>query len=106
VIYEVAQKKGETVRIGLRELEEGVYEVTLGERTVQVDAAKSGPTIYSIIEDGKQFEAMVDERGAHGFDVLVAGRLFHLEAIDERTRLLAAWDRPWPKARGCWWSRP
>jgi biotin carboxyl carrier protein len=50
---------------------------------------RSGPTIYSVIEDGQQFEAMVDEKGAHGFDVLVAGRVFHLEAIDERTKLLA-----------------
>ena len=37
--------------------------------------------IYSIIEDGKQFEVMVDEQGAHGFDVLVAGQLFHLQAL-------------------------
>ena len=87
--YEVSEKKGETLRIGLRETGEGQFEVTLGEQTVHVDAVRSGPTIYSIIEDGRQFEAMVDERGAHGFDVLVGGRLFHLESIDERTQLLA-----------------
>ena len=87
--YEVSEKKGETLRIGLRESGEGQYEVTLGDETVHVDAVRSGPTIYSIIEDGQQFEAMVDERGAHGFDVLVGGRLFHLESIDERTMLLA-----------------
>ena len=58
-------------------------------QTVHVDAVKSGPTIYSIIENGRQFEAMVDEKGAHGFDILVAGRLYHLESVDERTRLLA-----------------
>ena len=87
--YEVSEKKGEMQRIGLRETGEGQFEVTLGEQTVHVDAVRSGPTIYSIIEDGRQFEAMVDERGAHGFDVLVGGRLFHLESIDERTQLLA-----------------
>jgi biotin carboxyl carrier protein len=32
---------------------------------------------------------MVDEKGLHGFDVLVAGRSFHLESVDERTKLLA-----------------
>ena len=55
---------------------------------MRLDAAKSGRTIYSVIEDGRQFEAMVEERGAHGFDILVSGRVFHLEAVDERSRLL------------------
>ncbi len=88
--YEVSEKQGETLRIGLRETGEGQYEVTLGDETVHLDAVRSGPTIYSIIEDGQQFEAMVDERGTHGFDVLVGGRLFHLESLDERTKLLAS----------------
>ena len=88
--YEVSEKKGETLRIGLRETGEGQYEVTLGEETVHLDAVRSGPTIYSIIEDGQQFEVMVDERGAHGFDVLVGGRLFHLESLNERTKLLTS----------------
>lgn len=90
--YEVSEKQGgggEAVRIGLTEIGEGLYEISIDGATVHVDAVKSGPTIYSIIEDGRQFEAMVDEKGAHGFDVLVNGRLFHLEAVDERTRLLA-----------------
>jgi biotin carboxyl carrier protein len=89
VNYDVSEKKGESLRIGLTEVGEGLYEVTIEGHTIHVDAAKSGPTIYSIIEDGKQFEAMVDEKGAHGFDVLVAGRTFHLESVDERTKLLA-----------------
>jgi biotin carboxyl carrier protein len=89
VNYEVSEKKGETRTVGLREVEEGRYEVTIDGATVHVDAVRSGPTIYSVIEDGRQFEAMVDERGAHGFDVLVAGRSFHLEASDERTKLLS-----------------
>ncbi len=88
--YEVSEKKGQTLRIGLRETGEGQYEVTLGDETVHLDAVRSGPTIYSIIEDGQQFEAMVDERGVHGFEVLVGGRLFHLESLDERTKLLAS----------------
>ena len=32
--------------------------------TALVDAAKSGPTIYSLIEEGRQWEASVDEKGA------------------------------------------
>jgi biotin carboxyl carrier protein len=94
VIYEVAEKKGETLRVDLREVGEGQYEITIGDRTVHVDAVRSGPTIYSIIEDGRQFEAMVDEKGAHGFDILVAGRLYHLESFDERTKLLTSSPHP------------
>ncbi len=92
--YQVSEKKGESVRVGLRETGDGQYEVTLDGRVIHVDAVRSGPTIYSIIEDGKQFETMVDEKGAHGFDVLVRGRLFHLESVDERTRLLAGSAAP------------
>ena len=92
--YQVSEKKGESVKVGLRETGEGQYEVTIGGETIHVDAVRSGPTIYSVIEDGKQFEAMVDEKGAHGFDVLVRGRLFHLESVDERTSLLAGSAAP------------
>ena len=83
--YEVGEKRkgGASARVGLREIGEGIYEISVDGVSVHVDAVKSGPTIYSIIEDGRQFEAMVDEKGSHGFDVLVAGRLFHLEAVDE-----------------------
>ena len=87
MIYEVSEA-GETMRIELHEVGEGVYDLSVAGETVRVDAAKSGRTIYSVIEDGRQFEAMVEERGAHGFDILVSGRLFHLEAVDERSRLL------------------
>ncbi len=87
--YEVSTKQGESVTVGLRESGEGLYEITIGGKTVHVDAVKSGSTVYSMIEDGKQFEAIVDEKGAHGFDVLLGGRIFHLEALDERTQRLA-----------------
>jgi biotin carboxyl carrier protein len=88
MIYEVSEG-GETVRIELAEVGEGVYDLGFEGETVRVDAAKSGRTIYSIIENGRQFEAMVEERGAHGFDILISGRLFHLEAVDERSKVLA-----------------
>jgi biotin carboxyl carrier protein len=91
VNYEVSEKKGETRTIGLVEKSANDYEITIDGRCVQVDAVQSGnKTIYSIIEDGKQFEVIVDETGAHGFDVLVGGQLLHLQAFDERSRLLAS----------------
>lgn len=89
MIYEISEKNGETFRIELQEVADSLYELKIGDRSVRVDAVKSGRTIYSIIEDGRQYEVMVDERGAHGFDVVIKGRLFHLEAVDERSRLLA-----------------
>ncbi len=92
--YEVVEKKGETLRIGLREIGQGQYEVTIGGETVHVDAVRSGRTIYSVIEEGKQFEVVVDEKGGHDFDVLVGGRVFHMESVDERTRLLAGSAAP------------
>jgi acetyl/propionyl-CoA carboxylase alpha subunit len=88
--YEVSEKKGESRVVGLREIEEGRYDITLDGAAAHVDAVRSGPTIYSIIEDGQQFEVMVDEKGAHGFDVMVGGRIFHFEVLDERTKLLAS----------------
>jgi biotin carboxyl carrier protein len=94
VNYQVSEKGGASRLVTLRETGDGVYEITLDGETFHVDAVRSGPTVYSVIEDGKQFEAMVDEKGAHGFDVLVAGRVFHLESIDERTRLLAQGAAP------------
>jgi len=89
VNYEVSEKTGESIRVGLREIEAGSYEISLDGETIHVDAAGSTRTLYSIIEDGRQFEAMVDEKGAHSFDVTVSGRLFHLEAVDVRTKLLS-----------------
>jgi biotin carboxyl carrier protein len=89
LIYEVSEG-AETRRVEIHEVGEGVYDVTMDGRTVRVNACKSGRTIYSIIEDGRQHEAMVDESGASGFDVLVAGHLFHLDARDERSRLLTS----------------
>jgi len=94
VNYEVSEKSGETKTVGLIEKSENEYEIIIDGHSVQVDAAKSSKTIYSIIEDGKQFEVVVDEQGAHGFDVFVAGQLFHLQALDERSKLLTGSVKP------------
>lgn len=89
--YEVSEKKGDTKTVGLSELSDSQYEITIDGETVLVDAVKSGKsTIYSIIENGRQFEVVIDEQGANGFDVLVGGQLFHLQALDERSKLLTA----------------
>ncbi len=83
--YLVGEKKGERTVVSLQEVGEGIYDVTVDGVTVRVDAVKSGPMVYSLIEQGRQWEASIDEKGAHGFDVMVRGSLFHLEAEDERS---------------------
>jgi biotin carboxyl carrier protein len=88
VIYLVGEGE-EVTRVELHEAGENLYDVTIDGVTVRVDAVQSGRTVYSVIEDGRHFEALLDERGEHGFDVMVRGRLFHLSAEDERTKLLA-----------------
>ena len=87
--YLVGEKKAEKEIVGLSEIGEGLFEISVDGATVRVDIVKSGPTVFSLIEEGRQWEAAVDERDVHGFDVLVSGRLFHLEAEDERSGRLA-----------------
>ncbi len=91
MIYEVSEKKSkkEPVKVELQELDEGKYEIKIDGEVLHVDAVRSGRTIYSVIEDGRQYEVSVDEKGPREFDILTRGRLFHLEAVDERSRLLA-----------------
>jgi len=89
VIYEVSEKGREPRKIDLHELDEGQYAIEIEGVRLHVDAVKSGRTVWSVIENGRQFEVSIDEKGPRGFDVLVRGRLFHLEAVDERSRLLA-----------------
>ncbi len=91
MIYEVSEKKTkrDPERIDLTERTENQYELTVGGRTSQLSVARSGLAIFSIIQDGRHYEAIVEEKGPHDFDVLIQGRLFHLEAVDERNLLLA-----------------
>ena len=62
MIYEVSNGKT-TLRIGLREVGESVYELTVDGKTSRVDASKSGRMIYSVIEIGVR-EGEAVEMGA------------------------------------------
>jgi len=88
--YAVSQKKGASVRIGVRELSESEYELSVDGQTVSVDTARLGSAVYSIIEDGRHFEGAVGERGENGFEVLLGGRSYRFDVVDERTQQLAA----------------
>ena len=54
----------------------------------EVDVVNSGPTVYSMIENGHQVEAMVDDKTDSEVDITVGGRLFHFSVVDERSRAL------------------
>lgn len=89
--YEVFEGKGadrESREIELRELGENHYELILDGVCTEVDVVKSGPTVYSMIENGQQVEAMVDDKTDSDMDITVGGRLFHFSVVDERSRAL------------------
>lgn len=87
-IFEGAGKDRESREIELRELGENRYELILDGVRTEVDVVKSGPTVYSMIENGHQVEAMVDDKTDSDMDVTVGGRLFHFTVVDERSRAL------------------
>ncbi len=91
--YEVFEGKGadrKSREIELRELGENHYELILDGERAEVDVVKSGPTVYSMIENGHQVEAMVDDKTDSDIDITTGGHLFHFSVVDERSRALLA----------------
>ena len=91
--YEIFEGKGKdrvSREVELRELGENHYELILDGVRTEVDVVKSGPTVYSMIENGHQVEAMVDDKTDSDVDVTLEGRLFHFSVVDERSRALLA----------------
>lgn len=89
MIYEVADGEIST-RVELRKVDENVYDVIIDGDTVQADLLEGSATILSLIENGAQFECVV-ERGRNGtVDVLVSGRSFNFTVNDGRAKSLTA----------------
>ncbi|HET9235503.1 MAG TPA: biotin/lipoyl-containing protein [Candidatus Eisenbacteria bacterium] len=60
----------------------GGYRVLLGDVPVEVDAAKVGGTLQSLLIDGRSYEvAAMPSRD--GLDVYVSGDVFHVRVVDE-----------------------
>ena len=78
--YEVTEKKESSPRRAARGRREPVRGHARRPHRPRRRRRRAAATIYSIIEDGQQFEAMVDEQGAHEVRRARAGQLFHLEA--------------------------
>lgn len=54
-----------------------------------VDFLTLGPSLYSVIRDNASYEVVIEER-EEGFEVLMRGKLFTGEVLDERAQLLAS----------------
>ncbi|RME88986.1 MAG: biotin/lipoyl-binding protein [Anaerolineae bacterium] len=74
--------------IGIEIVDE--HHVRIGDRLIAVDfVALSDQPLYSLIVDGKSYEAYIyPEEG--GWQVLLMGRLYHVHVEDEREKRLRA----------------
>ncbi len=54
----------------------------------EVDFLSLGPSLYSILMNHRSYEALIEEREGK-YDVLMQGRLYTGEVLDERAQLLA-----------------
>lgn len=63
-------------------------EVTVDGRRLSIDfQSVAGQPVYSLIIDGRSYEAYI-QRGPDGLEVVLAGRLYHVVVEDERERRL------------------
>ncbi|MEP7291701.1 MAG: biotin/lipoyl-containing protein, partial [Chloroflexota bacterium] len=54
----------------------------------EVDFLKLGPALYSILMDHRSYEVVIEEREGD-YEVLMQGRLYSGQVLDERAQLLA-----------------
>ena len=66
------------------------HHIRIGERLIQVDfESVSGQPVFSLILDGKSYEAFVYQ-GDEDWDVLLRGRQYQVKVEDEREKRLKA----------------
>jgi biotin carboxyl carrier protein len=75
-----ATTAGQTARVEVREVQ-GRYRVTIGEKTLDIDLVKTGPTEVSVLVDGVSHDFSL-EQTAEGFAVLVRGDRFDVDLKD------------------------
>ena len=79
----VARLGERTYIIEIEEIEKSQYKIALDGNEFSVDGKKTGRTNYSLIVDHRSFEIEVDSSG-DDYRVLVDGRSYHIDLIDER----------------------
>lgn len=54
----------------------------------QVDFLALSNALYSVIKDNKSLELVIEEKGADNYEILLGGRLYDGQVLDERAMLL------------------
>jgi acetyl/propionyl-CoA carboxylase alpha subunit len=83
----IATLGGKTYALEIEEIGPSLYRVMIDGIEVIADGQKTGSSNYSLLIDHRSFEVDVDVRGEE-FSVLVDGRTYHLNLIDEKQRRL------------------
>lgn len=76
---------GKTTRVEVREIQ-GRYRVTVGDKTVELDALKTGPTDLSVLIDGMSHDVSVERNvgatGSESVGIIIRGDRFDVELKD------------------------
>ena len=79
----IAKLGEQTHTVDIEEIARSVYRVSVDGNEFIVDGKKTGRTNYSLIVDNRSFEIEVDNT-EDAYRVLVDGRNYHVNLIDER----------------------
>jgi len=79
----IAKLGGRSYTVEIEEVGRSVYRVSVDGHEFLVDGKKTGLTNYSLIVDNRSFEVDVDV-AEDEYHVLVDGRSYHVELVDER----------------------
>ena len=79
----IARLAEQTHTVDIEEIGKSVYRVSVDGNEFLVDGKKTGRTNFSLIVDNRSFEIEVDNAGDE-YRVLVDGRTYHVNLIDER----------------------
>jgi biotin carboxyl carrier protein len=87
----IAKLAQQTYTVEIEEVEKSYYRVVVDGGEFFVDGRKTGHSNYSLIVDNRSFEVDVDI-SEDEYRVLVDGRSYHIELIDERKMRLGGFQ--------------
>ena len=83
----IATLAGKTYALEIQEIGSNLYRVLIDGKEIIVDGQKTGASNYSLLINHRSFEVEVDGK-AEEFSVLVDGRTYHINLVDEKERRL------------------
>jgi len=87
MIYHVTANGNEHV-VDVDEIEVDLFRVVVDGVEQMVDAQKSERTVYSLLVNGRSYEANVTEK-SDGLDITIEGDFYDFKVVDERRRTLS-----------------